>query len=150
MTTRIDRTLLSTPARDWRVEQLIALDWYDGPLEGALRLAHPQCTLYFWLVADRATANPQSPRLFQVSELRPDGFERLLRAFGVHAPPHIPVWAPHDYAGPEDDARRQRELEHIQEEAIQLPVLVCSTDMVAIQEVWQVVPGLTLRGGPRR
>lgn len=150
MTPGIDRILLSTPPHDWRVEQVIALDWYDGPLEGALRLAHPPCCLYFQLVADPATANHQSPRLFQVSELRADGFDRLLRAFGVDAPPHVPVWAPHDYAGPEDDAWRQQELENIQQEAIQLPVLMCTTDMLAIQEVWRAVPGLTLTGGPRR
>ena len=46
--------LASQPCANWQTQQVIVVDWYDGPREGLCHLAQPASEFYFVVLAENA------------------------------------------------------------------------------------------------
>ena len=137
MTTVVQRILMSTPIDTWKVRQVIAFDWHDGPQEGICAFDYPACELYFVTLAQQWLGGRFGDRLYKLSQLSGGALTRTLAAFGVPVPPHVPTWAPHgDYETEEIRARVEAELDGILDEAIPTSLIVRSPDMMVFSEIW--------------
>ncbi len=88
----------STPCRSWRegadypspVEKVLALEHYDGPMEGVLQCAGGDVYRFDMLAWDEET---QDVRIFGLSPLSRLAWDHLLALCAGHDSPRWPVWA---------------------------------------------------------
>jgi hypothetical protein len=65
----LEEALVSVDFNQWKVRQVIALDWYDGPRDGLCALATPDCEFAFDLLDERFNPDDMDSRLFRLREL---------------------------------------------------------------------------------
>ncbi len=65
----LEELLKSTPPEQWKVGQLYALGWYDGPESGVCSLAVPGGEFYFEMIDERYNPDGLDDRIFRLSEL---------------------------------------------------------------------------------
>ncbi|GHF93126.1 MULTISPECIES: hypothetical protein [Amycolatopsis] len=120
--------LLSTPPANLRVERLAVLDWYDGPIEGYLRVADPGSCWHFEVVAAAHPDKGPGERHYALSAAPDDVFERL-REF-LEPPSTGRVWVPRGPSGAEEALDRLKQ-------ALPGPALVVrSTYLYDLTAVW--------------
>ena len=141
MTKSHRQTLMSVSIDQWKVSQVIALDWQDGPREGICVLERPACQLYFDTLAEQWLGSRFGDRLYRLHRLADDALQRTLLAFGVPVPPHSPTWAPHgEYASDAEQTRIETAIEAIVGSAEFVGVAVRSPDMLVFSEIWLLPP----------
>ena len=133
----LERALLSAAPADWRVRQIIAFEWLDGPREGVCEMEHPPCSFHFEILAEQRSAGAFVDRLFALSELRAGVVAETLAIFREVGPPKSPVWAPHGaYTSEEEQQRIEAAVEELTSSRIPTRVLIRTRDMVNLTEVW--------------
>lgn len=117
--------LRSVPAGQWQVQQVQALDWYDGPREGVGVLGVPPCEFYFELLDERYHPDGLDDRLFRLDELPPGSVQDVASVL-----PHL--------ASPrEEDRRRARaRLDEIKATRRPTPLVVYTRDWQRILGCW--------------
>jgi hypothetical protein len=86
--------LLSRSANQGTARQVIVFDWYDGPREGVLALADPECAFVFELLAEKSNPDDLDDRLFTLSEIPAVAFEHVLSALAPLGTPSSPIYVP--------------------------------------------------------
>ncbi|MEU5261458.1 hypothetical protein [Amycolatopsis sp. NPDC021455] len=67
----------NTPPPDIRIDHVAVFDWYDGPLEGYLRIADPASCWYFKVIAVRRPDDDVDDRLYALSAAPDDVLDQL-------------------------------------------------------------------------
>jgi len=125
------------PVAEWTVEQLIVLDWYDGPTGGLCALTRPRCTVYFEMVAQEWANGTPGDRMFQLTVMRNDALLRYLKSHGLVEAPSKPSWAPAAEYRDESHRRAVEEaLDAILRDTAPGTMFVRSKDMLTILELW--------------
>ena len=107
-----EEQLLATDPTTWRVQQVIILGWYDGPLEGLCTLSYPQGCFYFTLFAEQRYPQTSGQRLFRIEELPFETMDQVLRLLTELGPIRTPVWIPMWHWS---DTGRQQDVERMME-----------------------------------
>src|SRR6478672_1716466 len=90
--------LLSVPTDQWRTDQGIVLDWYDGPRAGVGALANPAAECFFDCVDEQHNPDGLDLRIVRLKELPIGSVAALageLARLGLTArasPVWVPVW----------------------------------------------------------
>jgi hypothetical protein len=138
-----ERKLLAVPPDEWKVEQVIALDWHDGPRSGLCALSNPVAEFVFELVDEERDPDGLDLRVVQLREL-PAGtvasFSAELQQLGP-GPATKPVWAP-IWRFPSRQARCQADslVQSLQVRSRLTDLMIATTDMVTIQKCWHATP----------
>jgi hypothetical protein len=84
--------LLDILIHRWVADQVICLDWHDGPRDGFCRMIVPSVELVFHLLAERLRRDGLDDRLFSV-ELLPSGtIAEMIQSFASVG--NTRVWTP--------------------------------------------------------
>jgi hypothetical protein len=132
--------LLSVPADHWIVEQVVALDWYDGPRSGLCALADPLAEFIFEFVDEEHNPDGLDLRIVRLKEL-PTGsvasFAAELERLGP-GPVNKPVWSP-IWSFPSEESRRQADdlFKAFENRARPTDLVISTADMVQIQNCWK-------------
>jgi hypothetical protein len=126
---KLEQLLASAPPEEWRVGQLHALGWYDGPEEGVCALAVPGGEFYFEKLDERYNPDGLDERLFRLSEL-PAGSVAEVVAL-------VP-----DLASGDEAIRQQANLllEAIRAKKRRTPLVVLTPDWEHFLGFWSVPP----------
>jgi hypothetical protein len=135
-----ENKLLSVHAEQWIVDQVIALDWYDGPRSGMCILAFPAAEFAFEIVDEEPNSDGLDLRIVRLKELPTNSvasFAADLERFGS-GPRSKPVWCP-IWTFPNEQARQQAEklVKSLENRARPTDLLISTTDMVHIRSCWQ-------------
>jgi len=131
--------LTATPPEHWQTEQVIVLDWYDGPRAGLCRLRSPVAEFQFELRAERATEDDLDDRLFSIAMLRAGAFAEVLDASKFLGTPARPIWVPRwESCDKEALERADQAVEHAKQQAIATPFVVRTRDFVSFSGLWKV------------
>jgi hypothetical protein len=138
---RIEEKLASVPMEDWKVRQVVAFDWYDGPRAGVCAMAQPEVEFSFALLDERFNPDGLDDRLYRLSELPPGSVDRVLQAVQPIDQPVNPVWVPL-WKFPTNQAREEAEqqIQEIESARRQTAVVLLSQDMEQFQGHWSVDP----------
>jgi hypothetical protein len=124
--------LLAAPTDQWVVEQIIAFDWYDGPLQGWCSLAQPPAEFVFECVDHQHNPNGLDARTFQIREL-PTG--SVANALAMLEPflgsPRKPSWCPiWNFPSQVTQAEMEQYLHTVENNARKTNLLVTTVDMI--------------------
>ncbi|MEV6824236.1 hypothetical protein [Amycolatopsis sp. NPDC051102] len=108
--------VLRTPPADLRIDRVLVLDWYDGPIEGYLRLADPVSCWKYKVIAVRRPEDDVDDRLYALSAAPDDTFDRL----------------------GEDPEPDDGELDRLERTLPGPALIVRSTHLADVTAVWQV------------
>jgi hypothetical protein len=134
------------PPAEIVTEQVIILDWHDGPLEGFLRTKVPKATWYFKVIAARTSSDMPDDRLFLFSEAPGDSLERLTAVLKDDDNPTSPLWVPAwHFEKAETKQRADAVLAEIMSLAQHGQLIVRSTDMRHIRDVWPLTTDIATR-----
>lgn len=147
METKLETALRSVPAEEWKVRQVIALDWYDGPTMGLCELAYPHCVFRFEMTAIGYGAN-SGDRLFDVSAVPDRAIEDTLRVLDRLGPPSSPIWVP-IWKFKDEDIRQGVEdaIDDILALAIHVDVVILARQMVEFHGLWHKISHLDASAG---
>ena len=109
----LEAALRSLPVQEWKIRQVVVLDWYDGPREGICAMATPACYFYFHVLDERMSCEDLDDRLFQLSEIAPDIFTQILSMVSDLGSPTDAVWVP--LWSDRSEVARQVAARHLQE-----------------------------------
>ncbi len=134
-----EKKLLSTSTDHWIVDQVVILDWYDGPRSGLCVLANPPAEFIFEFVDEEPNPDGLDLRIVQLKEL-PIGSVNSFAAELEHltnGPMTKPVWSP-CWVFPTHDAqdRAEKLLESLQGLSRRTDLLISTIDMVKFQNCW--------------
>ena len=109
----------------------IILDWYDGPVTGALQCGAAPEVYAFHMVAwdDR-----QRSRIYALRRLPADAFARLLRALASAGEPRWPWWAPMRFPSEADREQAWAGADEILEKAGNVEYIILSDDIFSSVE----------------
>ncbi len=107
----------------WEVEQLIVLDWYDGPRSGVCRMRSPRVDLLFEVADERATPDDLDDRLFRLALLPRTAFDNLRDATATAAVDREP---------------EQAVIERAKQEAVPTTLIVYTRDFKTLLGCWDV------------
>ncbi len=131
--------LIDTPCPDWKVDQAIVWDWYDGPRSGFARLKFPSAEFQFELLAERPTEEGLDDRLFAVSALPAGTLETLLSVCSFAGEPVSPIWIPrwasHDRSVLE---RAEAAIAAAKDSAIATTLVIRSSGFETFQGCWDI------------
>lgn len=132
-----ERRLLTTPPASWRVERVIALDWYDGPRQGLCRLADPEVEFVFRLLAERTTPDDLDDRVFAVERLPAGSVASAVAALAPFGSPRNATWVP-VMRHPDRNVREESKaaLDAIQRRATSTPVVFYTRDFETFLGCW--------------
>jgi hypothetical protein len=128
-----------TPASEWEVDQVIALDWYDGPRTGVCRFKVPSLEASFELLDERQTLDDLDDRIYYLRRLPTGSVQELATALSAHCgTPQAPIWAP---IWPTDEATRtalNQVVSKVLAEGQDMDVVLLSRDFQRVLQVWTV------------
>ena len=129
--------LVGTPPGAVRVAQTIILDWYDGPREGFVWLAHPESGWHFTVFAEHDGDEEPDDNLFLLAPLPEGAREAVDEALRDVGPPSGPHWVP-EWRFPDEE--RQLAAEGILDRLIAgldpPTVVVRSSSLESIEQIW--------------
>ncbi len=64
--------------KDWRVEQIVVLDWYDGPIEGFISILGG-CHFHYKLIAEKFNSEDLDDRYFRFIRITPDEYHSVIQ-----------------------------------------------------------------------
>lgn len=139
------KSMSDTDPKKWEVDQVIALDWYDGARAGLCRLRVPKAEFQFELLAERPTEDGLDDRLFAVSTIPAGTLEAVLSSLSFAGPPATPVWAPRW------ESRNQSDLEganqaiaRAKRSAVATALVIRTSDFVTFLGCWETRPSETI------
>lgn len=137
MRTRLEGALSSLPPKHWQVEQVVILDWYDGPRTGLCKMAKPQCTFHFALLVERVLPDDLDDRVFRLSEASEGTMEQTLSILGALGPPHTPVWVPiWSFDSKSHRLEAEQKLESLLASLVRTTLIVQTPDMIHFLGFW--------------
>lgn len=133
------RALIDTPCTDWKVDQVIVLDWYDGPHAGFARLKFPVVEFQFELLAERPTEEGLDDRLFVVKAVPVGTLQTLLAICLFAGEPAKPIWSPRwESNDPSDLERAEAAIAAAEDSAIATTLVIRSSDFEVFQGCWDI------------
>jgi len=138
--------LLDVDPQNWEVEQVIVMDWYDGPRSGFCRLKNPEIDIEFKLLDERATVEGLDDRLFSLY-IMPDGaFSTIFESLAFAGPPARPVWAPSWQSVNQLTLNEaERAIERARQFATPTPIIIRTPDFVHILGRWELATPTKVR-----
>jgi len=135
----IAKTLSSMPLSFLTIDQVVALHWQDGPMEGVVRMATPKCEFSFDLFAERYNPDGLDDRLFSLRHIPDGSVTRILMSIQGLGRPSSTVWAP-IWRFPTESMRSQADniIDQILKSAVPTNLIAYSTDWRTILGVWQI------------
>jgi hypothetical protein len=125
------------PASEWEAEQVIVLDWYDGPRSGVCRLEHPAIQVSFDLLDERPTDDDLDDRLYYLRSLPGRSVEQLAAALtACCGAVQIPIWVPQWPTKPSDRASLDQLVDDLLSRGQDMDVVVLSRDFQTFQGIW--------------
>lgn len=91
---RFETILESIPPVHWETDQVIALDWYDGPRAGLCALAQPCAEFFFEMEDEKHNPDGLDDRLFRLRELPIGTLQKATEVLKPLGASSKPVWAP--------------------------------------------------------
>jgi hypothetical protein len=88
------RALLALDPQLVDLEQAIVLDWYDCPREGFLKLRSPASAWHFRIIGVNDAVDDREDRLYLLSEISTEDFDRLVDLISIFEEPARPFWVP--------------------------------------------------------
>lgn len=76
------------------VSRVIVFGYYDGVIDGVMRLGETGPVYQFEFVDETHTPDGADLRRYELRPLPSDAFDQLTSAVGEHIPPNWPVWLP--------------------------------------------------------
>jgi hypothetical protein len=137
----LENTLLAAPTSQWLVDQVIVLDWYDGPRGGLCALAHPVAEFFFEFVDEIYNPDGLDMRIMRLKEISAGSTVQLaseLTKLGLGAGGK-PIWAP-VWIFPTEAARDQAEtlIKTLESHTRLTDLLISSADMKQITACWKL------------
>ncbi|REJ98521.1 MAG: hypothetical protein DWQ35_00525 [Planctomycetota bacterium] len=80
--------------QDWRVKQVVAIDWYDGANEGFCWLEQPPLEFYFKAVGFRFCTDDVDDRVYLAGKIPSGSCSQLLEALKGLGSPTSKIWCP--------------------------------------------------------
>jgi hypothetical protein len=137
MSVQLQNILLSLPPEDWRIKQIIVLDWYDGPREGLCEMLEPHCCFHFKLLAEKMVQGKGVDGLFCVSEAPMDAIVKMLDYLSELGHPTSATWTP-IWIFPNEVARlaAERKIELLLSNLIKTNIMLQTKDMDRFSGYW--------------
>ncbi len=131
--------MLDISPHDWKVSQVVVLDWYDGPRSGFARLKFPVVEIHFELLAERPTPNGLDDRLFAINILPEGTLAALLSALRFAGAPATPVWAPRWESSDKSELEcANRAVADAKNSAVTTMLVIRSSDFIEFQGCWDI------------
>ena len=135
--TRLAGALSSLPPQHWQVDQVVILDWYDGPRTGLCKMAKPQCTFHFALLDERLLPDDLDDRVFRLSEASEGTMEQMLSTLVALGPPQTPVWVPiWSFDSASHRLAAEQKLESVLASLVRTARIVQTPDMIHFLGFW--------------
>ena len=132
MLTEFDKAFKTLPTNKWAVEQLIILDWYDGPRSGFCKMTRPKVRFYFEVIADCYLQDDTDDHLFQLSDCPTEKLDAVIEIFAKVGQPQKPSWIPSGNMDLEDE----KQIETIISELEASSIIVQSHNMTEFSCCW--------------
>jgi hypothetical protein len=130
--------LASLPPDQWRVDQVIIFDWFDGPRHGIARLAQPSCELMFDLLAERPNDDGLDDRLFRIWTLPDGSVSRILHSISALGVPADIVWLPlWKFPSEEERIRADEEIETVLNQKETTGLVIFTRDFHTFLGCWK-------------
>ena len=126
---------LDTP-EGWIADRFIAVDWHDGPVEGALS-AKLGCA-WFRLLDERIGADGPNRRLFGLGRISNADFSALVAACQFLQPAselHALAWRPD---GSSEWHRLESVIARLETTSRRVALIVCTNDFSEVDAAWMV------------
>lgn len=136
-------TIHLPPASEWNTDQVIALDWYDGPRSGVCRFNNPALEASFELLDERATIDDLDDRLYYLQELPTGSVQELAEAVSAQCgTPRTPIWVPIWPTELEAGKALAESVSRILKRGRDMDVILLSRDFGRILRIWTGQPRL--------
>lgn len=130
-------SLTSKSVELWRVEQVIVLDWYDGPQMGFCEMRYPECSFYFELFAQQSSQNDLDNRLFRIKEIPLSTMREILLMMAELGEPKKPLWIPKwEFDSEIAKSGVEKQIEQIIKKSQETKILIQTQDMNKFQGYW--------------
>jgi hypothetical protein len=90
----LEKQLGSFSPETWKTDQVIILDWMDGPRYGVCRLEKPSCEFVFDCVYESNDGEGLETRFFGLRELPTGAVQKLIMALSRLGTPTGTIWVP--------------------------------------------------------
>lgn len=132
-------SLLDVVPQRWKVDQVIVLDWYDGPRSGFCRLTEPSVDILLELLDERQTEDGLDDRLFSLSRLAEGTFDAVLSSLSFAGTPAKPVWVPlWQSCNHVDLERANAAVQYARALALPTPLVTRTSDCVRFRGIWNL------------
>jgi hypothetical protein len=139
------RQLAEIPPASIKLDRAIVIDWQDGPLEGFLRISDIDCSWYFQIIGERTKSDLSDDRIYVLFQASNDSLERLTEVLPTDGPPTgrlwVPIWRFRDSLA---QNRAEEVLARVLDEVGQAEVLLRSSNLVDIQNIWSITGHTTI------
>jgi len=132
MLTEFEAAFKSLPVDKWKIEQVIILDWYDGPRSGFCKTLQPSVSFYFEVVADCYSQDDTDDHLFQLSDCPTEKLDVVIEIFAKVGQPQKPSWIPSGNISLDNE----NQIERIIFELEQSSIIVQSHNMIHFSRCW--------------
>lgn len=133
--------LTSMPVEEWKVRQVVALDWYDAPRGGLCALSRPEVEFCFELLDERYDPDSLDDRLFRLSELPVGSVDGVLDAVKDVGRPVNSVWVPlWRFPTEAKQLRAEQRIRDIQAAKRPTCLVIFSKDMEEFLGCWRIDP----------
>src|SRR5437879_3883044 len=132
--------LLAIPTDQWLVDQVVVLDWYDGPRAGLCALANPAAEFLFDWADEETNPDGLDLRIVRLKEIPPGSVAAFARELErlISTPAAKPVWAPVWRFSTAEAHRRAEEMaETVQSQSRVTNLLLATPDMVHFTNCWR-------------
>lgn len=135
----LSELLLALPAKEWRVQQIVAFDWQDGPRDGICALAKPKCSFYFSVLNIRMIPDDLDDCLFRVSTIAPNAVDHTISVLSDLGSPTSPVWVPRwNFSTDKSGSVVEGYLDDLLANRKETDLIIRSSDMVHFLGCWEV------------
>lgn len=121
------------------IEQVIVLDWHDGPLEGFLKIADLNFTWYFQVVAEKKRSDTPDDRIYFLFEAPMNSVDRLTEILAEDEQVKEPLWVPSwRFRDPEIRQRADALVADLMNNVTEARIILRSSDLLHTEEIWAV------------
>lgn len=137
MSLQLQNIFSSLPPEDWRVKQIIVLDWYDGPREGLCEMLQPHCCFHFKLLAEQIIKGRVVDNLFCVSEAPMDAIVKMLDYLSELGHPTNSTWTPiWNFPNEFSKLEAERKIDALLSNLIKANIILQTKDMDRFSGYW--------------
>jgi hypothetical protein len=127
------------PLSEWKIDQQVIFDWYDGPRSGVCRFVHPIYEVSFQLLDERPTPDDLDERLYCLRALPLGTVQTLTDALAAWCGAiQTPVWIPTWPTSPEARASLDSVVTTlVDNNARDTGIVVLSRDFQTFERMWE-------------